>query len=926
MPDDIVEKIKSTVRIEQVVDQDGYPLVSHGRYRKCTQHDSLVVDVAESCYFWNSRGEHGDVISWVMNRKGVDFKSAVEDLCRRGGIPEPDWGRQDAQTRLATRAREDAFDVAAKVFAKWLSNNRDALAFIRGRGWTEETTASAKLGYTGTGTEAEKKELSGELSLNGVDLKSAAAVSILGLERGVAVWCNNNGVQPHENWIKNDRIPGLIGQGSIVYPHIRGGKVKYFSLRGISDKRHYNLPKELAGDRQPYFNSAYSHQEDYVVVVEGQADAITLAQWDIPAVALAGTSMGDDLSGQIKHHTMFLGMDQDDAGKISFLKKIGFNLSDEVLRAAGVEDPDKVKDRKAKGIFVSPMARVVVWPLENGGKDANDWLKVMYARQMAVENQREQAMLLLAQSKAVVEYACEIAGKVSGAAKDQATRDAFALIARMEDFDRANYRTKLTKSLGIGYREYEKILKTLTNSEEKTDAEMNIVEVIGGNYDGHLLELLYDPLTESTKLAVRWPDGRISEEERVAINGNHYVPIGPNALIRKEVILFPSHVPDSPKSVRELVTIIKLFVHRYLDVDNFYENLIAYYTLFSWMYDSFTVLPYLRALGDYGTGKTRLIWVAGICCYRPMLTAGATTTSPIFRMLDGYRGTLILDEADFGRSDEASDIIKILNTGYMKNVPVLRSKDTGNGNFDVEAFNVYGPKIIATRKKFADRALESRCLTKEMGGGVPRDDIPIVLPKDFYNHAREIRNHLLRWRMEGWVPERDVDYNSIDKSIESRLNQVTIALKAIIPPEETDMRKEIDAFIKEKNRELIVERSQTLAAKILEALVAIKADTPFSVDPQGVPFYDLSLKAIADKTNKIIDKENDDEEEESDESGASSSSNKRKVTPKKCGSLISNVLQLRTERLTGGPNKGRYFVMWDEDRVKALKRRYGLEE
>ena len=34
-----------------------------------------------------------------------------------------------------------------------------------------------------------------------------------------------------------------------------------------------------------------------------------------------------------------------------------------------------------------------------------------------------------------------------------------------------------------------------------------------------------------------------------------------------------------------------------------------------------SVAPYLRALGDYGTGKTRFIQTVGVLCYRPMLVS-----------------------------------------------------------------------------------------------------------------------------------------------------------------------------------------------------------------------------------------------------------------------------------------------------------------
>jgi len=57
--------------------------------------------------------------------------------------------------------------------------------------------------------------------------------------------------------------------------------------------------------------------------------------------------------------------------------------------------------------------------------------------------------------------------------------------------------------------------------------------------------------------------------------------------------------------------------------------------------------------------------------------------------------------------------IKILNNGYRPGFPVLRS-DKVNGRWRPRGYQVFGPKLIATRFRFQDEALESRCLTTEM--------------------------------------------------------------------------------------------------------------------------------------------------------------------------------------------------------------------
>ena len=94
---DIVEQIKNKLRIEDVIEADGYPLPKRGIYRKCSTANTggLVVNVNKQMYYWNTHAEWGDLIGWVEKRRGCDFKEAIELLCRMANIPEPTWKGED---------------------------------------------------------------------------------------------------------------------------------------------------------------------------------------------------------------------------------------------------------------------------------------------------------------------------------------------------------------------------------------------------------------------------------------------------------------------------------------------------------------------------------------------------------------------------------------------------------------------------------------------------------------------------------------------------------------------------------------------------------------------------------------------------------------------------------------------------------------
>jgi hypothetical protein len=307
--------------------------------------------------------------------------------------------------------------------------------------------------------------------------------------------------------------------------------------------------------------------------------------------------------------------------------------------------------------------------------------------------------------------------------------------------------------------------------------------------------------------------------------------------------------------------------------------------LFTWLYDKFNEVPYLRAIGDFGSGKSRLLQTIGSLCYKPIFTGGATTPSPIFRIINEIQGTLVLDEADFRFSDMTSDIVKILNTGYQRGTPVLRSE--GKGTFEVKAYDVFGPKIIATRETFKDKALESRFLVEEMGSSKLRSDVPRTLDQSFYSEAEAIRNKLLMWRLKRFKSPINTDVRIIE-GIHPRLNQIIIPLLSVI--KDKSVKDRLKVFITNYNSELIADRGLSWESEIVLAILRIKAE----IKP-----LEIKVKDIAEKVNGEIEAGDD------------------VLTPRKVGWYLRQKLQLKSHRTRNGyvldlKRNNKRLEMWQE--------------
>ncbi len=409
--------------------------------------------------------------------------------------------------------------------------------------------------------------------------------------------------------------------------------------------------------------------------------------------------------------------------------------------------------------------------------------------------------------------------------------------------------------------------------------------------DGGMAELVYDPARRTTAFAL-W-NGKKCELVSKLRDGKHQrlVPYSPdNTLIKNRIVLFPSE-PREFGGTSELMQAIQAHIHKYVDLPPSFERLAAYYALFTWVYDRFNEVPYLRLRGDYGTGKTRFLMVLGSICYKPIFASGASTVAPLFHMLDRFGGTLLLDEADFRFSDEKADLVKILNNGNVKGFPVLRMESKNGREFNPRAFQVFGPKVIAMRGHFDDTALESRFITETTGGRVLRPDIPINLPSAQAEEALDLRNKLLMFRFRTFS-RLDPNPPALDPNLEPRLNQIYTPLAAII--EDAKARDDLRAIARTYHASLQSERSASIEAQVLTAIRCLLETSS------------KSTIAIKDVTALFI--------------RAYAKDYERPVTNRWLGHIVRRKLNLATQKSHG------VFVIPLSERPKldALFERYGV--
>jgi len=351
-------------------------------------------------------------------------------------------------------------------------------------------------------------------------------------------------------------------------------------------------------------------------------------------------------------------------------------------------------------------------------------------------------------------------------------------------------------------------------------------------------------------------------------------------------VLLPSKA-EKYGSAEDLVRDIREFSEDYLDIPDDYRTFASHYPLLSTVQDKVNNVPYLRTLGDTGTGKSRFIDTFGRLCYKPIIMAGSVGAAPIFRLQGKWKGTICIEEADRKNSSETDDVITALNCGFERGRPFPRC-DKNDPN-KVEFFDVFGCKVLGSRFRFKDKALESRCLTTVMLE-TERKDIPATLPDKFFERQQGLRNKLLSFRFDYRSKISSDSIQRIDLGdIEMRLKQMASPFAVLFEPMPALFLK-FKTFIWGYNQELIEERSGTPEGFIIRALADFE-------DQPSISSTNLSQRLSEEYQQDV-----------------------KEFSARKVGSILKSLgVKRKDKRTEQGVRK---CILWDKSLMKKLKRKY----
>lgn len=325
---------------------------------------------------------------------------------------------------------------------------------------------------------------------------------------------------------------------------------------------------------------------------------------------------------------------------------------------------------------------------------------------------------------------------------------------------------------------------------------------------GVLVETIRDPQHPGRMAFVRWENGSTTVLNSIELDGQIFLPPDPTSR-SFPMLSLPEGVLPYGNSY-ELLDEIGWTITKFVKFRPDRYGIVASFVMASWFPDCFESAPYLWVVGPLGSGKTKLLKLLRALCRRGLI-AGDLRSGSIYKLVDTWDPTLIIDEFEQRNSAANVELLRLLRTGSTPGVPSFR-----NGR----PFSNYGLKVIASRQPLADAALLSRGLTVSL---LPtKCDTPPLDEATLQKVEQEFQRKLCMFRLQNHAAVKNFA-NSPDtfNGLSPRMRQIARALASPLLGVEPFTSDYIITVLDVYDEEARVDRSLEPEWLVAEALMAV---------------------------------------------------------------------------------------------------------
>ncbi len=308
-----VSRIKERLNIVDVIG-DYVKLNNAGSYYKarCPFHEektpSFVVNEDRQTYHCFGCEAGGDIISFIMEIDGLDFREALKLLAQRAGINLSVYTKQQKDAQDMKSRLYDILRHSTEFYEKQLwqnSGQKQVVDYLKNRGLSEEILKKFQLGFA----------LDNWNNLENFLLSKGYKPFEL-LQTGVCVSKKNGGQYDR---FRNriifpiaDALGRIVGFTARILPNDSNSQAKYINTPETALYHKSNILYGIHLAKQSI------RKQDLVIIVEGNVDVIASHQAGIEnVVAVSGTALTNEHIKALKTKTQnfVLFFDADEAGK-----------------------------------------------------------------------------------------------------------------------------------------------------------------------------------------------------------------------------------------------------------------------------------------------------------------------------------------------------------------------------------------------------------------------------------------------------------------------------------------------------------------------------------------------------------------------------------------------------------------------------------
>jgi hypothetical protein len=200
-----------------------------------------------------------------------------------------------------------------------------------------------------------------------------------------------------------------------------------------------------------------------------------------------------------------------------------------------------------------------------------------------------------------------------------------------------------------------------------------------------------------------------------------------------------------PVGVADLLQQIADRIKQHIIFSDEAANAVPLWLAFAWTHGAATHSPMLLVTSaERDSGKTTLLALVNYLTPRGLMIIDPSA-AVLFRMIEKWQPTLIVDEAD-DQFKENPPLRSMINSGWTRGAGVPRCHPDTN---EPEIFSTFGPKAIGMKGKAIPDTILSRAIVIEMARKKPGERVSDFEHLDDAG-LKLLRQRLARWAADNW--------------------------------------------------------------------------------------------------------------------------------------------------------------------------------